>query len=184
MPITQPPSPELAARAAALTHLPTNLSIKTQKPRQPFVGFAAGPALAAVQDSEEPASKVAWGSGEWAGEECDNAFWEEGAVLELASYDEPSTPFAGKSFDACSTKIGQELELLPPVRKGPSLKGYLHYVSLSRDPVLISAGDMISWQLMEVDFHQAIVNEISCNLLIQSKCGLSMPENDNEEAKS
>ena len=97
MPITQPPSPELAARAAALTHLPTNLSIKTQKPPQPFVGFAAGPALAAVQDKEELASKAAPGSGEWTGEESENAFWEEGAVLELASYDESPTPFAGKT---------------------------------------------------------------------------------------
>ncbi len=95
MPSTQPPSPELAARAAALTDLPTNLSIKTQKPAQPFVGFAAGPALAAVQDAEEPASRVLLGLGEGAAEEPDNAFWEEGAVLELASYDEPSTPFDG-----------------------------------------------------------------------------------------
>ena len=98
MPVSQPPSPEYAARAAALTQLPTNLSIKTLKPSQPFVGFAAGPALAAVQDSEEPASKVTHGSGEWTGEESDNAFWEEGALLQLASYDEPSTPFAGKNL--------------------------------------------------------------------------------------
>ena len=98
MPISQPPSPELAARAAALTHLPTNLSIKTQKPAQPFVGFAAGPALAAVQDSKEQVSLGAAGSGEGVKEESDNAFWEEGAVLQLASYDEPCTPFAGQSL--------------------------------------------------------------------------------------
>lgn len=98
MPTSQPPSPELAARAAALTHLPTNLSIKTQKPAQPFVGFAAGPALAAVQDSKEQVSNIAAGSGEGVEEESDNAFWEEGAVLQLASYDEPCTPFAGQSL--------------------------------------------------------------------------------------
>lgn len=65
VPISEPTSPEKEnrARVAALTQLPTNLSIKTQKLQQPLsLSFAAGPAVAAVQGIEDAAPRLG-GSG-------------------------------------------------------------------------------------------------------------------------
>lgn len=62
-----------------------------------FAASAACPIAPPAQDLEGSTSKLE-GSGEWPSEGGDNAFWEEGAVLELASYDDPGTPFNGKQI--------------------------------------------------------------------------------------
>jgi hypothetical protein len=87
--------------AASTTDLPRNLSIKTAMPLPEISrgfaasGFSGVAGVAPVHASEvgerRPQSDPAWQVGE------DDAFWEEGTVMELSSYgDDCSTPQPGQ----------------------------------------------------------------------------------------
>jgi len=90
--------------AAATTDLPRNLSIKTMMPLPEIsrgfaasgvAGVATGGAHASKGEEPRPQSEPAWQLGE------DDAFWEEGTVMELSSYggEECSTPHPGQCKD-------------------------------------------------------------------------------------
>ena len=115
---------------APLPALP-HLSIKTQKLKpQISMGFAASAACSApkpAQDLEDSASRLE-GSGEWLSEGGDNAFWEEGAVLELASYDEPASPGDGTlPISCCLHWVSVTLSLFQMLQQqdGSDLLAYL-----------------------------------------------------------